>query len=185
MKNAINHALVLALSPNARGYGFVLFESALAPYDWGVKELRKDVKHRRIVRFVKQMIDRYRDGHDHQPLVLVLEDWSDRAFRRSDRTLKLYLALTDLCRKHSVQFMRIGKTELHQYFGSVLPTTKYEIALAIAKHIPALSFQVPPVRRIWMSEDPRQGLYDAAALGLAYYGRFDAASGALPAIIWA
>jgi glutamate/tyrosine decarboxylase-like PLP-dependent enzyme len=163
MTTANNEALVLSLSPSARGFGFVLFESALAPYDWGVQETRGDGKNRRILAFAAKMIDRYK------PLVLVIEDWADGACRRSARILALYAELSELARKKSVQLVRISKQRLHGYFKSVVPTTKYEIALAVARLIPAFSFQIPPVRRIWMSEDPRQTLYDAAALGLAHF----------------
>jgi hypothetical protein len=173
MTTATADALVLSLSPSARGFGFVLFESALSPVDWGVQETRGDGKNRRILAFTARMIDRY------QPLVLVIEDWADGACRRSARILALYADLAELAKKKSVQLVRISKQHLHWYFRSVVPTTKYEIALAIARLIPAFSFQIPPVRRIWMSEDPRQTLYDAAALGLTHF----AADGRSPEIM--
>lgn len=163
MTTRVADALVLSLAPNSRGFGFVLFEAPLAPFDWGVQEVRGEEKNRRIIDFVARTIDRYR------PVVLVLEDWLDSACRRSARIIALYQALAELARKKSIRLVRISKARLHQHFRAVVPTTKYEIALAIAKLIPAFSFQVPPVRKIWMSEDPRQGLYDAAALGLAHF----------------
>lgn len=164
MTNGIPDTLVFSVSPSARGFAFVLFESPLAPYDWGVKDLRGSGKNRRTIRFVESMIERY------HPLVLVLEDWTDDLCRRSARIIDLYERLVLVARKHLVRVIRVSKERLRQCFARVIPTTKYEIALAIAKQIPALSFQVPPTRRIWMSEDPRQALYDAAALAIAAYG---------------
>jgi hypothetical protein len=163
MTTATVDALVLSLSPNSRGFGFVLFESALAPYDWGVQEIRGETKNARVLAFVGHMIDRY------QPLVLVVEDWADGTCRRSARIMSLYASLAELARERSVRLVRISKEQMHRYFATVVPTTKYEIALAIARLIPAFSFQIPPMRRIWMSEDTRQGLYDAAALGLTHF----------------
>lgn len=157
----------------------MLFESALAPFDWGVREVRAKEKHRQVIAFVTRVIDRY------APIVLVLEDWADGACRRSVRTLTLYAALADLARRKSVKLVCIPKERVKEYFASVAPPTKYEIALAIAKLIPAFSYQVPPVRKIWMSEDPRHGLYDAAALGLVYFaedGRNDNAT--ISTIVW-
>ena len=165
MTSDIPDALVLSVSPSARGFAFVLFESPLSPYDWGVKDLRGPGKNRRIVRFVESMIERY------SPLILVLEDWRDESCRRSARIKDLYERLVAVARKHLVRVVPLAKERLRECFAAVIPTTKYEIALAIAKQIPALSFQVPPVRKIWMSEDPRQGLYDAAALAItAFHG---------------
>ena len=60
MTTAISDVLVLSLAPSARGFGFVLFESALSPCDWGVHETRGDGKNRRILAFAARMIDRYR-----------------------------------------------------------------------------------------------------------------------------
>lgn len=182
MTTATVDNLVLSVAPNSRGFGFVLFESALAPYDWGVQEIRGESKNSRIIAFVGRMIDR------HSPLVLVVEDWADAACHRCARILALYASLADLAREKSVQLVRVSKEHLHRYFATVVPTTKYEIALAIAKLIPALSFQVPPVRRIWMSEDPRQGLYDAAALALTHFADggppFRLPSESVPSIVW-
>lgn len=163
MKTAIADSLVLSLAATTKGFGFVLFESALAPFDWGVKEVRGAMKNRRILRFVEGMIDRY------APLVLVLEDWSDDAWKKSARIEALYVSLMELARKKCVQLVRVTKRSVKRCFAHVTPTNKYEIALAIAKAIPAFSYQVPPVRKIWMSEDLRQSLYDAAALGLAFF----------------
>ena len=62
--------------------------------------------------------------------------------------------------------------KIREYFAYRNALTKYEIALHIAKIIPAFSYQVPPMRKIWKSEDARQGLYDAAAVGLAYFSAY-------------
>ena len=159
----MSDALVLSLSPMTKGFGFVLFEAPLAPFDWGVREVRGALKNRRILKFVESMIDRY------APLVLVLEDWTDDACKKSARVIRLYASLAELARKKCVQLVRVSKGSIRRCFASVVPTTKYEIALSIGKAIPALSYQIPPVRKIWMSEDPRQSLYDAAALGLTYF----------------
>ena len=163
MKSTMSKPLVLSLAPMSKGFGFVLFEAPLAPFDWGVREVRGALKNRRILKFVEGMIDRY------APIVLVLEDWTDDACRKSKRIMALYAALVELARKNCVQLVRVTKGSVRRCFMHVVPCNKYEIALAIAKAIPALSYQIPPVRKIWMSEDPRQSLYDAAALGLAYF----------------
>jgi len=51
--------------------------------------------------------------------------------------------------------------------------TKYEIAHAVARIIPAFKFRLQPVRKPWQSEDARQSPFDAAALGIVYYVRSD------------
>ena len=157
--------LVLSLYPNSRGFGYVLFEGPLSPFDWGVKEIRGAAKNRRILKFLESLLDRY------QPLVLVLEDWTDEAFQRIDRIVELYEAITDLAKRKMVTVVRYPMRKIREYFAYRNALTKYQIALHIAKIIPAFSYQVPPKPTIWRSEDARQGLYDAAAVGLTYFGQ--------------
>lgn len=59
---------------------------------------------------------------------------------------------------------------VREFFAHRNALSRHDIAEHIAKMVPALSYQVPPKRRAWDSEDIRQSLYDAAALGLTFYG---------------
>lgn len=156
--------LVLSIYPNSRGFGFVLNEGPLSPFDWGVKEIRGPAKNRQMLRFIESLLDRY------TPVVLVLEDWTDDAFPRIDRIIELYESILMLAKRKLITVVRIPMKKIREYFAYRNALTKYEIALHIAKIIPAFSYQIPPVRKIWRSEDARQGLYDAAAIGLAYFG---------------
>jgi hypothetical protein len=47
--------------------------------------------------------------------------------------------------------------------------SKYAIAEAIAKHLPAFERHLPPQRKPWMSEDSRMGIFNAAALALTFF----------------
>ena len=156
--------LVLSVYPNSRGFGYVLFEGPLSPFEWGVKEIRGAAKNRRILKFIESLLTRYR------PVVLVLEDWTDETYQRIDRINELYVAIVALAKKKLVTVVRYPMRKIREYFAYRNATTKYEIALHIAKIIPAFSYQVPPKPTIWRSEDARQGLYDAAAVGLCFYG---------------
>ncbi len=46
---------------------------------------------------------------------------------------------------------------------------KYTIAVALTKQLPELAPRLPQVRKIWKSEDYRMSIFDAAALGVAYF----------------
>lgn len=142
----------------------MLFEGPLSPFDWGVKEIRGVAKNRRILRFIESLLEKY------GPVVLVLEDWTDDAFQRIDRIVELYEAIVALAKRKMIQVVRYPMRKIREHFAYRNATTKYEIALQIAKIIPAFSYQIPPRPVIWRSENARQGLYDAAAVGLTYYG---------------
>jgi hypothetical protein len=155
--------LVLSLYPNSRGFGYVLFEGALSPFDWGVKDIRGQAKNRRILHFIDTLLVRY------APVVLVLEDWTDAAVERIGRINDLYQSIVALAKKRLIRVVLFPMRKIREFFAYRNALTKYEIALHIAKIIPAFSYQVPPERKIWRSEDARQGLYDAAGIMLAYF----------------
>jgi len=50
-------------------------------------------------------------------------------------------------------------------------SNKYEVASALAKQFPTLASKLPPKRKCWQSEDYRMGIFDAAAVGVAYFTR--------------
>jgi len=154
---------VLAIHPTARGYAFVLFDGADSPFDWGDKEFRRAVKNACIVESVSKLVTHYR------PRTLVMENPADARPRRSHRVLRLYRALVHLAETESVDVKLYTRCLVRQCFFAVGAATKLEIARAVARQIPALEHRLPPIRKAWMSEDARQSLFDAAALGMTYY----------------
>jgi hypothetical protein len=45
-------------------------------------------------------------------------------------------------------------------------TTKYEIAVAVARLFPELTSRLPRQRKPWMSEDKRMSIFDAVSFAL-------------------
>lgn len=163
MTHQYHQNLVLSIYPTSRGYAFVLFEGALSPYDWGVKEIRKKQKNERTLESIKALIEQ------HRPNYLVIEDYIEKGSRRSSRIRRLYRSLRHLARVEQIEVMLYSKNAIRSCFKPEGAHTKYEIAKAIAREIPALAHRLPRLRKIWMSEDPRQSLFDAAALGVVFY----------------
>ncbi len=165
MTNASQPSFILAIYPTSHGFAFVLFEGPKAPFDWGVKGIRGKRKNAKTVDEVKALLERY------HPETLVIEHAGAGQARRAERIKRLYRMLRHLADVEQVEVGRIPRAEVRTCFAAVGAVTKYEIAKAIATEIPAFAHRLPRVRRLWMSEDPRQSLFDAAALGLAFYAR--------------
>ena len=163
MTNANPQNLVLSIYPFTRGFAFVLFEGPGSPFDWGVKEIKEKHKNTKTLDDIKTLIDRYR------PEVLVIEDTSNGESRRTSRIRRLYRVLVHLAVAEYIDLCRLKKSQIKECFGLVGAGSKYEIAQAIAIQIPAFAHRIPPFRKPWMSDDLRQALFDAAALGLAFY----------------
>lgn len=155
--------LVLAVYPFSKGIAFVLFEGLATPFDWGVKEIKGQQKNAKSIDAVNRIIDRY------QPEVLVIEDASVAGSRRDKRIRELYHMLAHMARAESIDLYRYTKKEVAACFAMAGARTKYDIARAIATQIPAFSHRLPRYRKPWMSEDPRQSLFDAAALAVTFY----------------
>jgi len=70
---------------------------------------------------------------------------------------------------------------LVQKIGQVIPqkavpqtfpaSNKHQIATAIAERFPDLLSVLPPQRKSWQSEDYRMSVFDAAAIGIAFFTR--------------
>ena len=156
-------SFVLAIYPSTRGFAFVVFEGPESPFDWGTKEFRGLRRSARTLEAIAALIERYR------PDAIVIEDFTEKGSRRSLRIRNLYRSLIHLGQTECIDVSRYSKVQVRHCFGSVGATTKYEIATAIARQIPAFGHRLPRLRKIWMSEDARQNLFDAAALGLTHY----------------
>lgn len=63
----------------------------------------------------------------------------------------------------------LGQGALDSTYGNLGCETKAEVSGALAKIFPELVWQLPPRRKMWESEHPRQTVFDAIALGFAYW----------------
>jgi hypothetical protein len=170
MNHTRRYLLALSVHLNTRGFAFVLFESPLAPFDWGTPEVRGTRKHERCLKKITAIIDQY------EPEGLVLQDMSDEGTQRVQRIVKLNEAVLALAKSRDLPIFlysrEIVRETFLQQFGV---TTKQDIAEIIAKSIPAFERYLPSPRKPWQSEDTRMGLFDAAGMGLVFYQRTNGA----------
>jgi len=163
MKKTTYPDLTLAVALSTRGFAYVFFEAPQTPYDWAVVETKGSGKDAQIMMRVEKLLQTY------HPQTLVLEDISGKSAKRSPRLQKLSLKLAHMAECNSAEVCRHHRTAIRAAFASVGAKTKVEIAHAVASAIPAFAHRLPPVRKLWMSEDPRQMLFDAAALAATHF----------------
>jgi len=156
------HRLVLAIYPNARGFAFVVFEGPFAPVDWGTMVARGAAKNRQCIRRVGELFSRF------QPDVVVLQDMSTTP--RARRIQRLNEAIAMLGETQGIILTKRSREDVRKQFEYLHSPTKHQIAIAIARHVPAFERLLPPVRKPWMSESGRMGIFDAAALIFAFFG---------------
>lgn len=154
---------VLAISPSPRGFAFALFQGPERQVDWGVKEIRGADRDARVLKAVEDLFTLY------QPQTLVVEETRTKESRRRLRNRALHKSIATLAERRGIVVVRYPRATVSQCFAPEGAHTRPEIATVIAKRIPAFAPLVPPVRKIWMGEDPRQSFFDAVALCLTYY----------------
>lgn len=161
MKTGERPRLVLAVHLQSRGFAFVLFGGSLLPVDWGVFDSRGANKNATCLKRIDALFAL------HTPDILLLQDASDR--NRRIRALSRGAAQRAAQRGISVRtYFRVQVVQHFEELGTIRGT-KHRIAEQIVQQIPSLSLYLPPPRKPWMSEDPRMGLFEAAALGWMFF----------------
>ena len=154
--------LVLAIYFQTTGFGFVLLEQWSSPVDWGTPELQGRDRATRCLRHIDALLAL------HTPDVLVIQDTSKTGTRRAPRIRALNRQTLQLAKRRGVPVRTYSRAQVLDCFEDLGGTTKHRIAEIIAQHIPALSLYVPPPRKPWQSQNPRMGIFEAAALVWKY-----------------
>ena len=156
------YEVVLGIYPTRRGIGFVLFEGAYSPIDWGHARRRNSADNDYCLNKVRSLFAR-------QPDVLVLQDTTWTGTRRSERVSQLNEAIFELAEEEAFPVCVFSRERVRVAFGHLPSPTRYAIAEHIAKNIPVLEHHLPPPRKRWLPESDRMGIFDAAALVLTYF----------------
>lgn len=154
---------VLAIDPTTKGFAYGLFEGPASLIDWGLIYIEERKRSLCISR-IEKLVERY------SPDVLVLEDCNRLGSRRSSRARRLVGEAALVAQRNGLRTRRFAQSAIKRFFSYTGGARKYEIAVAIAQGFPELAPRLPRVRKIWMSEDERMSIFDAASLALVYYG---------------
>ncbi len=103
------------------------------------------------------------------PTELVLECFDPDRSRRSVRVHQLCLLMASLAGTSGLRFGGPERDAVQRTFEGVNARTREEIAVAVARHFPALLPRLPRKRRRWDSEDKRLAIFNATAAVLANY----------------
>ena len=158
---------VLAICPFSRGFSFVLFDGPDSPFEWGIREIKeKQKRNAKTLAAIKELVDAY------FPMAVVIEELGEHS-KRGTRIRKLNSNIGKLAEKEDIGLYRFSYADVCEYFFSMPHARKRDIRVAVTKKIPGFAQYMPPKREAWMSQHPRESLFDAAALGLTFYGVWD------------
>jgi len=153
---------VIALDVRSRSFGFVVFEGPNEILDWGIRSFRSGGNAAKVPAATKllSLLDEF------TPSAVVIRERTTRSARKPK--LLTIIERQARCRRIPVRF--ISRRDVSRAFVG-FESNKYEVASALARQFPDLASRLPPKRKIWQSEDYRMGIFDAAAVGVAYFTR--------------
>ena len=156
---------ILAIDLRHRRFGYAVFEGHRTLHDSGLRvysavgEEEAKMASKRLAVLLESFAP--------SAIVIKRERW-DRA-QTSPHIRSLVEVVTRVASAHSVSICLIRDDDVRQTFRNMGCETRDEIAAGLARIFPELHWKLPPKRRPWQSEHPRMAIFDAVALGLAYW----------------
>ncbi len=150
---------ILCLDIRPRSFAFVVFEAKVV-LDWGARSFRRGANAVRVPLRIKvaRLLDEY------APCALVLER------PRAGKHVRIVAAIRKQAKLQRIPIRLISAKAVDVAFSGS-NDNKHQIAFALATRFPDLVSVLPPKRKPWQSEDYRMSIFDAAALGTAYFER--------------
>ncbi|MGX1360714.1 hypothetical protein QNJ95_37200 [Bradyrhizobium elkanii] len=127
------HAIVLSIYLNTRGFAFIVFEGPLAPFDWGIREMRGPGKYKLCLTRIMQLFDRYALD------VLVIQDTSKHGTERAPWISNLNAAIAAFAKDRDIPILAYSRDQVQGMFEPYGCPNKQRRAELIAKHIHVLS----------------------------------------------
>ena len=156
---------ILAIDLRHRRFGFAVFEGHGCLLGWGVR-VYKAVGEAEAV-MASQRLAALLKSYSPSSIVVTKERW-DRGQISSNMRL-LDEAIMREATAHSIPISYIRQNDVRFSFLRLGCETRYEIASALARIFPELVWKLPLKRRLWQSEHPRMIMFDAIAIGFAYW----------------
>ena len=160
--NKRKYERILSIHPTKRGYSFAVLEGAHKVLDWGTVPL-KNHKNARSLTDIRMQVGMYEVN------ALIIEDHEGDGFRRGKRIRELLDAIEGLGSELGVGVYKYSRADVRTVFEMFGASTKYEIATVINSHSPTNELRMPRVRKPWMDEDRRMGVFDSISFGMTHY----------------
>jgi hypothetical protein len=165
MKLRIYDPVVMAFDLRHRRFGYAAFLGHHTLLEWGqrvypaVGDAERELARKRILKLLTE----------HRPdLILLKQERWDRG--HTDLHLANVLsALREEAQAKSIPIRLIQNQSVTITFSVYGCETKYDIASKLTGMFPELLPSLPPRRKPWQAEHPRMRVFEAVALGVAYW----------------
>lgn len=156
---------VIVLEVRPRMCGFVVFDGPTRLIDWGVRNFSPNAKGqtRIVAKRIGDIFDQY------GPCRVVVGKRTDERVRVNRHLSSALRTIRREARRRALPLHQIVTAAVRGFFSPKGYTTRYEIASAVAELLEELAWKLPPKRKAWQSESPNALIFDAAALGMAFF----------------
>ncbi len=165
MNLRIYDPVILAIDLRHRRFGYAVFEGHRKLRDSGLRVYRAVGEAE--AGMASKRLDVLLKSFSPSAIVVKRERW-DRA-QTNPHIKSLAKVMIRVASAHSVPIFLLEQDDVRKTFNNMGCETRDEIAAALARIFPELGWKLPPKRRAWQSEHPRMAVFDAIALGLAYW----------------
>lgn len=153
---------VLAIDLRNRRSGFAIFEGPRNLLDMGTMVLPSMPDESVRSRFSDLL-------RLSLPSIIVVRNDRWENMMSDPNTRQFTEVLTNQSKARGIQIRALEQNKVNATFRNLGCDTKADISSALARIFPELVWRLPPERKAWESEHPRQTVFDAIALGLAYW----------------
>jgi hypothetical protein len=165
MKLLIYDPTILAIDLRHRRFGYAVFEGHRTLIDCGIRIYRAagDAEMTMVSKRLTALFKLFAPS----AIVITKERWD-----RAETSIHMHLLISAVVREASsraIPIHLITQSNVRVSFDNLGCKNKDEIAEALANIFPELRWRLPPKRKVWQSEHPRMIIFDAVALGLAYW----------------
>lgn len=154
--------VVLAIYPNPIGFGYAFMENARKPWDCGMVKVRP-MSNKESLKRILSFIEYY------EPELLVLQDYEGKYAWKGLRVKKLIGEIMSLAKRLGIEVKRYTREDIRFVFEQFGAKTKHEIAEKITQDLTRFKKEKPDVRKPWMAEDYRMGMFDALSLAITHF----------------
>ena len=166
---ATNNTSVRTLSLDVRSakFGFVVFEGSGRLCDFGVRRYAQQsglTNAAASKNFLKLV-------YLYLPSLIVIGVATGHRDKQIRRARIAALAFQRAARRRSILSRFVSRRTIKEYFQTLGPSTKHEIASYLAERFPDLSWKQPLKRKPWQPEPYQMPIFDAAASGLTFLSK--------------
>lgn len=162
MRLRIYDPRVLAIDLRNRRSGFAIFEDPRNLLDFGTTVLPSAPSESAMKRFADLL-------RVSLPSIIVVRKDRWESMKLDSTGRHVIEMLTYVSETREIQIRAVEQDAIIATFRNLGCATKAEMSTALANIFPELVWQLPPKRKVWQSEHSRQTVFDAIALGLAYW----------------